>query len=94
MDRFNEINDVAKGVSISSSKGEKAAWSDLVEKYPDKWIVFTDFEMVSDDRSFLCTVLEICDDDSKSDRKLYYISQGIKAAAMRTTSTFNGAMGG
>lgn len=73
---------------------EKSAWSDLVEKYPDKWIIYTDVDIVKDDRLFLCRVLEVCDDSVRSERKLYYLEKGIKAIATRTTSNFNGSMGG
>ena len=76
-------------VKIVSNK-EKSAWSELVRKYPDKWIIYTDVDIVNDDRLFLCRVLEICDDNDRSERKLYYLTKGIKAIATRTSSYFNG----
>lgn len=87
MDKLEDTN-------MMVSNKEKSAWSELVKKYPDKWIIYTDVDIVKDDRLFLCRVLEVCDDSARSERKLYYLTRGIKAIATRTSSNFNCSMGG
>lgn len=93
MSKFDEACLLISGENTLKSSN-RFAWSELVEKYPGKWIIYTDVEIVNDERLFLCTVLEVCNDDTRSDKKLQYLSNGIKAMAMRTTSDFNGSMGG
>ena len=68
MSKFDEACLLISGENTLKSSN-RFAWSELVEKYPGKWIIYTDVEIVNDERLFLCTVLEICDDDTRSDKK-------------------------
>ena len=96
MDMFdNAINEICK----NSSKNEipdlgRFAWSDLVKKYPNKWLIVKDIDMVDDDRIFMCNLIEVCSHENKSSRRLYYLNKNIKVTAIRAESDEDVCMGG
>lgn len=70
----------------------RMSWSDIVSENPDKWIIFTNIEVVKDDRQFICTVLETCDNEDVEIQTLKFIKMGISAVCMRTTGNLIGGI--
>lgn len=81
-------------IECSGKSTSKESWSDIKEKYPDSWILFTDIEIVKDDREFLLNLIEVCTDDNYEKKRIDYLNSGVNVLARRTTSWFNGVLGG
>lgn len=62
----------------------------LVYTFPDKWILFTNMDIVEGRRLFLCTVLAICDNDTVCPLKIRLHHEGYYPCAYRTTNGITG----
>lgn len=65
-------------------------WRTLVYTFPDRWILYTNVDVVDDNRLFLCTVLAICDNDTMSPLKIRLRHEGYCPCAYRTTNGMTG----
>lgn len=72
--------------AVNGIKYPRVAWSDIKLLYPSNWILYTNFEKVYDDREFLCTILEVCDNDHKSEEKIRLYKEGYQVMSLRTKS--------
>lgn len=60
-------------------------WETLVYTFPDRWIVYTNSDIIKDDRSFLCTVIAICNNDNIFSVKAALLRSGYHVGSLRTT---------
>lgn len=65
-------------------------WRSLVKTFPDKWILYTNVDVVDDNRLFLCTVIALCDDDTVDPVQIRLMKEGYYLGAYRTTNGITG----
>lgn len=65
-------------------------WRTLVYTFPDKWILYTNDDIVDDRRLFLCTVLAVCDNDTVVPLKIKLHHEGYCPCSYRTTNGITG----
>jgi len=83
---LSSLENIAKA-SDDCSKKRMTAWRDIVREYPNKFILFTDAEVVRDSRIFMCEVLDVCDGNKLEDLLLDYEQKGIHAQFMKADSS-------
>lgn len=69
---------------INGIRYPRVAWRDIVSLYPDHWILYTNYEILKDDREFKCTLLEVCDNKHKSEERIRLLKEGYRVTALRT----------
>lgn len=65
-------------------------WRTLVYTFPDRWILYTNVDVVDDNRLFLCTVIALCDDDTVDPVQIRLMKEGYYLGAYRTTNGITG----
>ena len=65
-------------------------WRSLVYTFPDKWILYTNVDIVEGRCLFLCTVLAICDNDTVYPLKIRLRHEGYCPCSLRTTNGITG----
>lgn len=64
-------------------------WDEIVEQYPDKWIILGN-EVYNEDEALLGgEIIEVCTDDTVDDAIMKYDAQGKDYLHLRTTTYFN-----
>lgn len=66
---------------------ERMTWDEMVEKYPDKWVVLTDVKFEDEGHADVesAVVVQVLSDDEESIVHLRNDSQGINYLYRRTT---------
>lgn len=63
---------------------DMCSWNEIVEKYPDSWVIITDIKE-SNGEIQSCRLLDVC---NKANKHMYikkYLQSGLKFECQRTT---------
>lgn len=64
-------------------------WDEIVEQYPDEWIILGDIQYNEDGALIGGIIVERCTDKTVDDAILKYDEQGLDYLHLRTTTSFN-----
>ena len=76
------------GKEVDTMTKQRYMMSEIREMYPDKWVILDDCEWENRSTVKSACIVEVCDDDEISSRRMKYRKEGKKYVYERTTESF------